>query len=67
MNQRLRHDAAHGISVAVMAMFENLLREEELQTAYQELMAAVEAGIDRYEMAIERQQQKLHPLRPSEN
>lgn len=62
--KRLRHDAAWAIATTILECIENCIRPEEQKDASHELYWRVKAGIECYDLMVEREQQRL---KPSEN
>ena len=59
-NTRLRHEAAMALSKAILDIFQNLLRPEEVRDAMEETYSAVKAGLEAYDTRRE-QPRKLRP------
>jgi hypothetical protein len=56
---RYRHDCAHRIAVKVLRIFAPLLREEEQQDAYRELMPVLMDGLADFETRRDREAKRL--------
>jgi hypothetical protein len=67
MNERRVNHAAHLLTVSVMGIIENLLREEEKRDAYEAIYQVAKAGIERFDLDQERERKRLFPLTYSEN
>lgn len=59
MQTRLIHDVAWQAARAVMAVIENLLREEEKRDCFLEILARVKAGLEDYELRRARELARL--------
>jgi hypothetical protein len=58
---RERHDCAHRAALRVLGVFSPLLRGEELQEAYRELMPLLIASLDEYGRAMGWRKRRLGP------
>jgi hypothetical protein len=67
VNARRIHDASYALAVTIVALIENLLREEEKRDAFEAVYEVAKLGFERYELAREHEHTRLHPLKPSEN
>jgi hypothetical protein len=63
VNQRLVHDAAVAMAHALLDLVVPLLREEEKLTAFNEFYVVCKAGIDAYELQVDRMHKRLNPTR----
>jgi hypothetical protein len=64
MNQRLQHDVAWNVSLHILDVFSNLLREEEKRDAFDAVYERVKAGLVFYDHEAK---SLLHRLRPLQN
>jgi hypothetical protein len=64
MHGRLAHDAAHQATLKVLRVFGPLLREEEQQDAYEEIMPIVTETLTRFSESLAREQARLSPAKP---
>jgi hypothetical protein len=62
-NQRLINEVAVATSRSILKLFVSCLREEEQRAAMEEIYDAVKAGIEFYELSINRMERRLHPTR----
>lgn len=60
--ERLRHDVAWAASVAIVDLFEGLLRPEEVKDAREETYLAVKAALEAYDARREHIARRLKPL-----
>jgi hypothetical protein len=58
---------AHGLTFSILGLIENLLREEEKHEAYFAIFDQIKAGLERYELARQREQRRPNPVEFSEN
>jgi rubrerythrin len=63
MHERLLNEAARNVANNVVNVFAPLLRDEEKQDAYEEVIERVKAGIMWYCLECDRIRQRLHPTR----
>ena len=63
MGQRLRHDTAHALAVALLEIVENCIRPEDRLDALQEFYQAAMAGLEAYDTMREREARRLNPSR----
>ena len=61
MHERLIHDAAWAIATALDQAISPALPEDERESAFGVFYTAARAGIEAYEVQLERMQQRLHP------
>jgi len=67
-NQRIINCTSYCTATEIMALIENLLREEKKQEAFVAIYELVKYRIERYEIEAERTRRRLSPLdHPSEN
>jgi hypothetical protein len=64
LNERLIHDTAWATALSLMELINPVLRDEERHDAFVEIFDRIHAGIEAYEIQVERLQ---HRLRPSKN
>jgi hypothetical protein len=62
MNQRLVHDAAEAMAHALLDVVKPCIREEEWRDAVSEFYAVCKAGLEAYELRVDRMQKRLRPL-----
>ncbi len=62
MNLRLQHDAALMITQHCIELLVNVLDEEQKQQATEGIYAISLAGIEAYEVQVDRMQKRLRPL-----
>jgi hypothetical protein len=63
MNQRLIHDVAMAIAVALLDLVEGCIRPEERRDAFDEFYCACKAGLENYEMQRARMIERLYPTK----
>ncbi|MFO0808978.1 MAG: MT-A70 family methyltransferase [Gemmataceae bacterium] len=61
MYERLKHDAAHRAAIEILGVFAPLLREEERQDAYREVMPIVTDALARFEESLARERARPRP------
>lgn len=61
MNDRLIHDASWAISQHILDVFAGLLRDEEKRDAFAEIYLRVKAGLECYEVQVDRMRRRLKP------
>ena len=62
-NQRLQHDAAIAIARACLDVVSRCIPPEMHKDAWESLYEVAKAGIEAYELHVDRMQQRLHPSR----
>lgn len=62
-NQRLQHDAAVAIAKACLDVIAPCIHAELHKRAWQSFYEIAKAGIEAYEVHVDRTQQRLHPSR----
>lgn len=60
-DQSIRHDCAVALAKAIVEIFLPLLRQEEYRDAFDEVHAAVKAGLTCYDLRRDRMSQRLNP------
>jgi hypothetical protein len=63
MNQRLIHDVAMAMAVAILELVEGCIRPEEQRDAFEEFYCACKAGLENYEMQRAGMTQRLYPTK----
>jgi hypothetical protein len=61
-NQRLQHDTAFALSVALLEIVQNCIREEERRNAFEAFYQACLAEIKAHDVRQQRMQMRLHPF-----
>jgi hypothetical protein len=69
MDQRIVQDMAERITHAVVGVFRNLLRPEEIKDAEEVVFDITKVGLELYETEVEQTRRRLNPLelKPSKN
>ncbi len=62
IHQRLRHDHSEACTAAIADTIRHLLREEEVAEFRQRCYAAIMAMWDHYDLALQRERQRLRPI-----
>jgi hypothetical protein len=62
-NQRLQHDSAFALAIALLEIVQGCLREEERRDAFEAIYQACRAGIEAHDIQRQRMQTRLHPFR----
>jgi hypothetical protein len=62
MNQRLQHDTAFALAHVLLGIVQNCIRKDERRDAFDAFYDACRAGIEAYEVQVDRMQQRMKPL-----
>lgn len=62
-SESLKHDTAWATAVSILEVFEPLLREEEQREAFAEVYQRVKAGLECFEIEMDRRDARLKPTR----
>jgi hypothetical protein len=60
-NQRLQHDSAFALAVALLEIVQNCIQEEERRDALAAFYEACRAGIEAHDIQRQRMHLRLHP------